>query len=188
MNQDAGFPEAGGSGGRNGLLQPAGLHDLLLFRLARLQAVAGAPVIRLCEGQYRITRREWRLIVALAQQGPMLSSLLAQRIQLDRGRTSQAVSALVEKGLLTRQPRPHDRRKVDLALTAAAQAIYDGLYPQVVAINRRLLASLSPQEVDQLDGLLQRLQAAAEASLAGAVLPKANRREGGTRKRGPVAV
>lgn len=185
MNQDAEFPGAGGGSG-SGLLQPAGLHDLLLFRLARLQAVAGAPVIRLCEGQYGITRREWRLIAALAQQGPMLSSALAERIHLDRGRTSLAVSALVRKGLLTRRPRPQDRRKVDLALTAAAQAIYDALYPQVVAINRALLATLSPPEVSQLDALLQRLQTAADAALAGAVLPKANRREGGTRKRGPA--
>ncbi|MFT3817502.1 MAG: MarR family transcriptional regulator [Rubrivivax sp.] len=181
MNPDAEFPEPA-AGSR--LLQPAGLHDLLLFRLARLQAVAGAPVIRLCEGQYGITRREWRLIVALAQEGPMLSSALAERIRLDRGRTSLAVSALVRKGLLTRQPRPHDRRRVDLAPTAAAQAIYDALYPQVVAINRALLASLSPRELGQLDGLLQRLQAAADAALAGAVLPKANRREGGTRRHG----
>ncbi|MEG2632758.1 MAG: MarR family transcriptional regulator, partial [Comamonas sp.] len=56
------------------LQNPTSLDELLLFRIGRLLAIAGAPVIRLCEGQYGITRREWRLIAVLAQQGPLLSS------------------------------------------------------------------------------------------------------------------
>ena len=43
------------------LAQPAALDDLLLYRLSRLLAVGGSPVIRLCEGRFGITRREWRV-------------------------------------------------------------------------------------------------------------------------------
>jgi len=158
---------------------PASLDDLFMYRLTRLLAVAGAPVVRLCEGHYGITRREWRLIAALAREGPMLSSALADRIHLERGRTSKAISDLAAKGLVTRTPRPHDRRLVDVALTAAAQRIYDTLFPQVAQINRELLDALSPEELALLDVALTRLQQRAEDMLARAVLPKADRRNRG---------
>jgi DNA-binding MarR family transcriptional regulator len=161
---------------RSSLLDPQRLSELLLFRLARLVAAGGAQVIRLCEGQYNITRREWRLIAALSQHGTMLSSALADHIQLERGPTSKAVSDLVAKGLAVRRPRPNDRRQVDIELTPAAHAIYKALFPQVVQINKDLLAALSPAEVDTLDVGLARLQQRAQERLALAALPKADRR------------
>jgi DNA-binding MarR family transcriptional regulator len=162
--------------GRNSLLDPQGLNELFLFRLARLVAAGGAPVIRLCEGQYHITRREWRLIAALSQDGAMLSSALADRIHLERGRTSKAVSDLVAKGLATRRSRPNDRRRVEVELTPAAKAIYTELYPQVVRLNQELLQALSRAEVDTLDACLGRLQQRAQERLALSALPKADRR------------
>jgi DNA-binding MarR family transcriptional regulator len=173
---------------RNPLQDPSALDDLLLFRLTRLLAVAGAPVVRLCEGRYHITRREWRLIAALAQQGPMLSSALAGSIHLERGPTSKAVSDLVRKGLAVRVPRAGDRRKVDIALTPAARSIYGDLFPEVVRINRLLLAGWSHADVEDLDRLLTRLQQRADDYRATAVLPKANRQLGRQRVApGPAA-
>lgn len=166
---------------RSRLQHPRSLDDLFLFRLGRLFAVAGAPVVRLCEGRYRITRREWRLIAALAQDGPMLSSALAARVHLERGRTSKAITDLAAKGLVTREPRPHDRRRIAIDLTDAARAIYAELFPEVARINSELLAALSDAEVDALDAVLRRLQARAERQFADAVLPKADRRRNAKR-------
>ncbi|MBX3619868.1 MAG: MarR family transcriptional regulator [Rhizobacter sp.] len=163
---------------RHPLLDPASLDDLFMYRLTRLLAVAGAPVVRLCEGRFNITRREWRLIAALAQRGPLLSSALADHIHLERGRTSKAVSDLVAKGLVVRTPRPGDRRKVELALTEAARDIYAALFPEVIELNRALLAGLSAPELEALDRLMTHLQQRAEANLAGATLPKADRQRG----------
>lgn len=157
---------------------PRRVDDLFLYRLNRLVSVAGAPVIRLCEGVHGITRREWRLIAMLAMEGPRLSSDLADRVRLDRGRTSRVVSVLAEKGLVTRHPKPNDGRLVEVALTPAGQAIYERLFPEVARINRELLEFLGPEELDQLDDLLTRLQSRAEAWLAQADLPKADRRRG----------
>src|SRR5262245_61971516 len=75
------------------------LDGLLLYRLSRLLGVAGSMVIRLCEGRFGITRREWRLIATLASRGALGSSQLAEHAQLDRARTSRAVGSLVAKGL-----------------------------------------------------------------------------------------
>jgi hypothetical protein len=55
--------------------RPETLDDLLLYRMARLPSVAGSMVIRLCEGRFGITRREWRLLGVLAQEPTMVQQL-----------------------------------------------------------------------------------------------------------------
>jgi len=164
------------------LAAPAALDDLLLYRLNRLLATAGSMVVRLCEGRFGITRREWRVLALLARHPGLISSQLAERAQLDRARTSRAVTSLVAKRLLMREPGPADRRQAHLALTQAGQALYDELFPLVAAINRELLASLDAAQLDALDAGLQRMQSRAEAMAAAAVLPKADRRRGRARR------
>jgi DNA-binding MarR family transcriptional regulator len=160
------------------LSQPVALDDLLLYRIARLMAVGGSPVIRLCEGRYGITRREWRVLAPLAQNEGLQSSQLALRAHLDRARTSKAVTALVAKKLVSRNPGAGDRRQATLTLTAQGRALFEELFPQVQVINQQLLAALSPADTDRLDSLLDVLQQSADAASGQAELPKADRRRG----------
>ena len=81
------------------LTHPRTIDDLFLYRISRLLVTGGAQVIRLCEGTFGITRREWRILALLAQGDGLLSSELAGRAQLDRARTSRAVTALAAKQL-----------------------------------------------------------------------------------------
>ncbi len=163
--------------------RPAAMHDLLLFRLSRLLAIGGAPVIRLCEGRYGITRREWRVLALLAREDGLRSSDLAQRAQLDRARTSKAVTSLVAKQLVRRETRAGDRRQAFLALTPAGRSLFESLFPEVLRIHHDLLSGLDDGEVALLDTLLDRLQHQADALSAQAELPKADRRRGGGRVR-----
>jgi DNA-binding MarR family transcriptional regulator len=151
------------------------LDDLLLYRLSRLLSVAGGMVIRLCEGRFGITRREWRLLATLASSGELGSSQLAQHAQLDRARTSKAVGTLVAKGLVSRTHPAGDRRQVVLSLTAQGQSVYDALYPIVTAINGELMSVLADGDAAALDAALVRLQARAETMAAQTELPKADR-------------
>ena len=43
----------------------ASVEDMLLYRLSQLTAAAEAMVVRLCEGGYGITRREWAMLAQL---------------------------------------------------------------------------------------------------------------------------
>jgi DNA-binding MarR family transcriptional regulator len=165
------------------LVRPAKLEDLLLFRLSRLLAIGGAPVIRLCEGRYGITRREWRVLALLAREDNLLSSELAHRAQLDRARTSKAITSLVAKQLVRRETRPGDRRQAWLALTADGRALFKALFPQVLGIHHDLLKVLQADEMAQLDDMLDRMQARADVLAEQAALPKADRRRGGARVR-----
>lgn len=158
------------------------LDDLVLYRLSRLLAVAGSMVIRLCEGRFGITRREWRLIATLASRGELGSSQLAEHAQLDRARTSKAVGSLVDKQLVARTHRVGDRRQVLLRLTERGQALYDELFPLVTRINADLMGALDANETARFDEALRRLQTRAERLVEAAVLPKADR---GRRGAGP---
>ena len=164
----------------NRLASPGALDDLLLYRINRLLGVAGSMVIRLCEGRFGITRREWRVLAQLAHEGGLLSSQLAERAQLDRARTSRAVTSLVAKGLVHRQTQPGDRRQALLALTPAGTALHDAMFPLVRDINRELLAGLDDAQVAQLDQMLDVLQKHADQLVLQAdALPRADRRRGG---------
>lgn len=166
------------------LRDPQGLDDLLNYRLARLHALSGAPVVRLCEGRYGITRREWRLLALLAAQGATSPSELAERAHLDRARTSRAIGSLAAKGLAQRVARPGDARRAVVQVTARGQSLHDEMFPQVAAINRAVLAALDEPLLVALDEALQRLTVQAEAlggHLASGV--QADRRRGGAARR-----
>lgn len=157
------------------------LDDLLLYRMSRLLAVAGSMVIRLCEGRFGITRREWRLIATLASRGELGSSQLAEHAQLDRARTSKAVGSLVAKQLLSRVTRTGDRRQVLLGLTPGGQALYDELFPLVTQINAELMGALDAEDAARFDASMALLQARADVLVQAAVLPKADRRRRGAK-------
>lgn len=145
------------------LIHPQTLDDMLLFRLWQLSLPAGRCVIKMCETEFGITRREWRMVAELARNEGVLSSQLASLAGLDRAQTSRAVTSLTAKGFVKRQPRRGNRREVHLNLTEDGHALYERLLPRVSSINAELMSTLSPAEADMLDALLERLQAKAQA-------------------------
>ncbi len=166
----------------------ASVDDMLLYRMGQFSAVAGAMVVRLCEGGYGVTRREWSVVAQLhSQPEGMLPSVLAERMQRDRARTSRALGSLQAKGLIQRVALPSDRRSARVSLTPAGQALYAELMPQVQAINARILEALSSAEKQAFDAALVRLRARALDLLAEMTpaLPKADRRRGGRGRASP---
>lgn len=161
------------------LRHPQVLGDLLIYRLGRLYATAGAMTLRVCEGEFGIARREWRLLAVLGEAGPLQPSELATRADLDRARTSRALSTLQAKGLVDRQVVASDRRLAHVALTELGRALHARMLPRVAAINGAILAELSDEQVAQLDHLLDSLQAQAKQLLSASAWPKADRRRGG---------
>lgn len=165
------------------LADPRTSEDLLNYRLSRLLAASGAMVVRLCEGRYGITRREWRVIATLAELGSLSPSQLAERTHLERGRTSALITQLASKKLLERTTAAADARRAELRLTAAGQAVYEDLLPKSASFNREVLQALSAEEQQAFEVMLHKLTHAAERIAAARPVPeKADRRNGGARK------
>ena len=162
---------------------PHGAKDLLNYRLSRLLASSGAMVVRLCEGRYGITRREWRLIALLAEEGPISPSELAQHVHLERARVTALITTLANKKLLRRETLAKDARRANVMLTETGKALYDDLLPQSVRFQQELLAVLSAPEREEFEVTLQKLTEVAERIAAGKpVLEKADRRHGGSKR------
>ena len=125
-------------------------ENLLNFRLWRIVSMSGAPVTRLCEGRYGITRREWHLLILLFRDGQVSPSELADRATLDRARVSKAVAGLIEKSLVQKTAGRDDRCRIILALTDKGARLVKELFPQVEAINARVLSAVPLADQDAL--------------------------------------
>ncbi|HXD41259.1 MAG TPA: MarR family transcriptional regulator [Ramlibacter sp.] len=142
--------------------KPIRLDELLNYRLARLLALSSAPGIRLFEGGYGVSRREWSLVALVAVHGPMSPSELAALAHLDRPRVSRVISQLVAKGLLARNDLPNDRRRARIAITRPGLKLYEEVFPQVARINKAVLNALTPDQLCAFDLALRILTRSAE--------------------------
>ena len=168
------------------LEKPERLDELLNYRLARLLALSSAPGIRLFEGRYVVSRREWSLVGMVAVHGPLSPSELAALAHLERAHVSRAVTELVSKGLLARTQVPNDGRRALLAITASGFKLYDEVFPQIARINKAVLGALSAHQLAAFDEALHLLTRSAEALVRSTpVTVKAARHLGG-RGRGPA--
>ncbi|HZY16485.1 MAG TPA: MarR family transcriptional regulator [Ramlibacter sp.] len=165
------------------LADPRTVDDLLNYRLSCLLDSSGAMVIRLCEGRYGITRREWRLIALLAAHGAMSPSELAERAHLERARTSRHITGLAERQLIRRVQLAHDGRRARVELTEQGRQLHEELFPQSVVFHRQVLQALSAAELAAFDTALAKLtEAAQRIARARPVAEKADRRHGGARR------
>lgn len=143
--------------------KPKRLDELLNYRLARLLALSSAPGIRLFEGGYGISRREWSLVGMVAEHGPMSPSDLAALAHLERPHVSRAITDLVAKGLLARSQLPNDRRRAKVVITPPGLKLYEEVFPQVARINKAVLGALTADQLASLDHALSLLTGSAEA-------------------------
>jgi DNA-binding MarR family transcriptional regulator len=168
------------------LRKPGHVDELLNYRLGRLVALSGAPIVRLCEGRYGVARREWGLIAQLGASGTASPSILAERCGLDRARTSRTITTLVQKQLARRDASAADPRRALVSLTPAGTRIYEALLDDAAAYHAELVAVLDDAMLDSLDRALHALMGrASELNARVATDVRADRRHGGSRARWP---
>ena len=162
---------------------PAHLADMPMYCLYQAWSQASPVFVRLCEGRFGITRREWRLLAAAVEYGPLTSAELAATARLDLVRTSRALGTLCEKGWVARVRDARDKRIAHVMATEAGLALYRSMLPEVARLNDLLMADLTPAEGQQLLRLLQIVaQRGARMATDNVVADKASRRAGGTRR------
>jgi DNA-binding MarR family transcriptional regulator len=164
----------------NRLQHPERHDDLLNYQFKRLFTLGGAPALRLCEGGYGVTRVQWHLLAKLVELGPASATSVSRAASMDQAKASRGIKDLVQMGLAQRVTA---NRGTLLAATEQGQGMYAELFPQLVLINRRLMAVLDQAEADLLERTLAKLLAHALALYedGGGVAARANRRQGGSR-------
>ncbi len=147
------FPDAGA------LRAPRSLDDLLLYRLSRAVRASSSMATRLVEGGFGITHREWGMIGMLAQIGEVTPSAFAERLHLDRVRTSRGLRSLFEKKLVERRQNADDRREVHVRLSPAGHQLFGELFPRIANLNIDLLDGIDAAHIDVLLQCLRQLDA-----------------------------
>ncbi|CAB3636073.1 DNA-binding MarR family transcriptional regulator [Achromobacter marplatensis] len=165
------------------LSEPPHLADMLMYRLYQAWSQSNPVFVRLCEGRFGITRREWRILACAVEGGIMNSAELAAAAKLDLPRTSRTLGTLCEKGWLRRLHDSADRRVVRVEATAEGIDRYQRLLPEVARLNDLLVQDLNHDEIALLRDFLARIeQRGRRMADDNIVSEKASRREGGTRR------
>jgi len=107
-----------------------------------------------------ITSAQYIILIRLSKEDATSASALCRGPSYDPGAMTRMIDRLEKKGLLRRVRRADDRRKVDLELTAEGRAVQPKLIDAIVRVLNRRLRGFSKDEVQQLEGFLQRMLAA----------------------------
>ena len=86
----------------------------LLREVARIYTRAQRVVADCC----RTTSTQCHLLTELARSGPLPLTELGVRVSLEKSSVSRAVEAMVDRGLVTKEPNPSDARSWLVTLTA----------------------------------------------------------------------
>lgn len=141
----------------NGGTAPLTLQDLLSYKIIAVANVMSAgSALRLRE-EFDLSLGEWRALALIAASASHSLGGLARAANLDKGQMSRVISALVKRGLVTRQPGARKGLVVHLSLTAQGRKLYTRLIAISAARNDRFAACLTPRERAALATALPKL-------------------------------
>jgi len=95
--------------------------------------------------------------------GPIATGTVGARMHITTGTMTSVLDTLERNGYIERLADPADRRRVLVDVTPAAQAVLDGLLPEVVQATTAALAGFSDEELEVLVDALDRVRQAIAA-------------------------
>lgn len=111
--------------------------------------------------QFDITVEQFHILRYIRRKADSISALAAIG-RISRPAISQGVDALVQKGMISRQQDPSDRRFIRLELTPGGNALLDALFTRNREWMKTRLAALPPGELDKIKEGLTALKTALE--------------------------
>lgn len=101
-----------------------------------------------------LTEQQWRILRVLEEFGSQDATQLAERSSLLMPSQTRIVQNLVEKGLVTRQTNPEDRRRQVVTITSAGRQILLDNAEEARAIAGQVREALGDEKIRQLLDLL----------------------------------
>lgn len=146
----------------------------ILREVARLYTRAQRVVADCC----RTTHTQCHLLTELGRSGPLPLSELGTRVMLEKSWVSRAVDAMVERGLVTKEPNPLDARSWLVTLTGDGERTVRELNATLDQHAEQLLSSLTESEQATVQtSLLMLMKALREDTAANCCIAPAGRKE-----------
>jgi DNA-binding MarR family transcriptional regulator len=128
------------------------------FRLNRLADAVSEHLAAIYRGRSALEIPEWRIIATVGQERGCTAQFIAASTRMHKTRVSRAIAQLLTRGLIERAASPHDRRAMQLRLSAAGRRLYAQLVPLALAREEELLGCLSVPERRAFLAALARLE------------------------------
>lgn len=106
---------------------------------------------------HRLTLDQWRVLRALADNGPLSMSDLGSRTRISGPTLTRVVDRLVERSLIYRNVDAADRRRVLVHVAERGRVLHRSLAPRIDEAEQTGLSALSDAEAATLRRLLERL-------------------------------
>ena len=97
-------------------------------------------------GQSDITPRQFGVLIALYQDGPLTPSALADRISSDRNTLSEMLKRMTARKLISKRSNSEDRRSIQVQITTKGEEALLGVVPAASELQNTLLAPLSRED------------------------------------------
>jgi DNA-binding MarR family transcriptional regulator len=134
------------------------------YRLARLAEQVSLAVAEVYAARFALSRQEWRIVAVLGARSDLPTKEIGRLTTLDKMHVSRAMQTLEERGIVRRSRGPDDGRERIVSLTPAGRALYRKIVPYALEREAALLAAPSPEEIAVMDGVIEKLAAAARAA------------------------
>ena len=132
------------------LRRPAGIEDMLDYQLYLLYRDCGYVIERLCQAEFGVSRRRWRILATLSVAEGITVSDLSKRAELDIAQTSRAIGTLAREGYLKRLANRSNARFSQVILTEKGRNLYQSMFARFRQVNKQLLRDLSDDQVQHL--------------------------------------
>lgn len=96
--------------------------------------------------QTDISPRQFGVLMALIQQGPMTPSALAERISCDRNTISEMLKRMTARRLISKKSHPGDRRSIEVQITAKGTNALMAVVPAAARLQDLMLAPLGQDD------------------------------------------
>ena len=137
------------------------LEDFMPYRLAVLSHTVSTTVARAYDKRFSVSIPEWRVIAILGRFPGLSAVEVAERTMMDKVAVSRAVTKLIKKGRIDREFADADRRRSILNLSEEGRILHDEIAELALNFESDLLEGFSPEELTQLNNLMERLMARA---------------------------
>ena len=109
--------------------------------------------------RFDLSPLEFSVLVRLHDSGSWTQNSLGRSIFMEPANIGALVRRLAERGLVTREPDPDDRRAIRVSITPAGIELLAVARTEADAANTHTLSVLEPAERAELMALLRRLTA-----------------------------
>jgi DNA-binding MarR family transcriptional regulator len=97
-------------------------------------------------GQSDVTPRQFGVLIALYQQGPLTPSALAERISCDRNTLSEMLKRMTARRLISKRNNAEDRRSIQVQITTKGEEALLGVIPAAAELQNLMLAPLCKED------------------------------------------